>query len=269
MSTNRPDERWSLDRLGEFCACSQKRLAVEAWRFGRALNLARDKQPHGAWRTWKQKYVPELKHSSENRYRNLAKLLTEDALDGMGLTEAYRLLDLTYTKGEGKERDAPFPQAPQAVLVGSGGAPRDAPPVASCAGDPDEDQPDDTDNGAVSPPPRLHKWSPATGLMEIEQEITPPRVATGPLEIVPESKGAAPPVVPSLVAEPSPGEQYKLYLIHVRNHLESLQVWADWLREQGEGFRVEMWDKHGIGGVSGQIEKTVEKLRWVAENLEW
>lgn len=266
MSIN-PDEKWSLERLGDFCSRSQKRLAVEAWRFGHALNLARDKQAHGDWQKWKQKYVPNLTRSSEHRCRNLAKRLPEDALDGMGLTEAYRLLDLTHTKGERKKRDDPFPQAPRAVLVGSGALPPDAPPVASCARDSDEDKPDDTDNSAVSPLPRLDKWFPATGLMEIERETALPRVATGLMECEPEC--AAPLVVPSLVGERSPGDQYRLYLLDARHHLEALQSWADWLERRGEGFRYEMWDKHEVRGARQQIEKTVERLRWVAENLEW
>ncbi|MBN9520104.1 hypothetical protein J0H58_16515 [bacterium] len=50
--------------------------------------------------------------------------------------------------------------------------------------------------------------------------------------------------------------------------MESLQSWADWLSRQNEGFRVEMWKAHGIAGLTRQIERTVELLRWVAENLE-
>ena len=52
MSDERPDEDWNLERLGGFCSRSRERLAVEAWRFGHALNLAKSKQPHGAWQSW-------------------------------------------------------------------------------------------------------------------------------------------------------------------------------------------------------------------------
>ena len=248
-----PDEKWSLERLGDFCSRSQKRLAVEAWRFGHALNLARDKQAHGDWQKWKQKYVPGLKHSSEHRFRNLASRLSEDALQGIGLTEAYRLLDLTYTKS--KEQDDPFPQAPQAVLVGD--VSPDEPAVARGVGDSDEGKPDDADDRAAASPL-------FTGLMEIAPEVAPPWTTTGPMEVEAEPADVAPLPAPIPV-----GEQYRLYLLHARTHLEALQSWADWLNRQDEGRRVEMWYAYGVVGVSRQIEKTVEKLRWVAENLEW
>ena len=122
--TDRPDENWSLARLGDFCSWGHKKLAVHVWRFGHALNLTRSKQKKRAeWQIWKDKYVPGLGHSSEHRYRTLARSLAEESLEGIGLTDAYRLLELTGKPANGKTRGVPFALAPQPVVAGGGRVP--------------------------------------------------------------------------------------------------------------------------------------------------
>lgn len=267
--TDRPDEQWSLPRLGEFCSWGHKKLAVHAWRFGHALNLAREKQKQGEWQTWKQQYVPGLGHSSEHRYRTLARSLTEESLEGMGLTEAYRLLELTGAPEKGKKRGDPFVQAPQAEVIGGGRVPPTrGGAVATGADDPDEDDPDAADDLAELPPPACFVGlPPATGLMDSAEDDTCHRVACGPMEVE-----AEPEVVifdPETVGERSPGERYGTLLRDAQTHLEALQSWADWLKQRDEVFLVEMSYTHGVNGVAAQIKRTVEGLRWVAENLEW
>ncbi|MBY0457527.1 MAG: hypothetical protein K2V38_09340 [Gemmataceae bacterium] len=266
--TDRPDEQWSLARLGSFCSKAQKKLAIHAWRFGHALNLARSKQPHGDWQAWKNKYVPGLGHSSEHRYRTLARSLTEDSLEGMGLTEAYRLLELTGMpeKGKGNGRGDPFVQAPQAAVSGGGcPLPSRAGAVATGADEPDEDGPDADDDLAELPPPaRFRDLPPATGLMGNDEDGHS-RIATALMEVEP---GVAV-FATEHAGEESPGERYRTLLREAVTHLDALRCWADWLKQRDEVFLVEMWDKHGVDGVAALIDRTVESLRWVAGNLEW
>lgn len=286
--TDRPAESWSLARLGDFCSWGHKKLAVDAWRFGHALNLARKKNPRkGEWQAWKDKYVPGLGHSSEHRYRTLARSLTEDSLEGVGLTDAYRLLEVDGVPANGKKQRDPFAQAPQAAVAGGGRLPpMRAGAVAAGADEPDEDGPDDADDLAALPPPaRFRDLPPATmltgggdddsldriasGLMEVEAEDGDSFdwIATAPMEVGGEPGVAVPDAQP--VGEGLPGERYRTSLRDARTHLEAIQCWADWLKQRDELFLVEMWDKHGVDGVTAQIDRTVESLRWVAGNLVW
>jgi hypothetical protein len=286
--TDRPAENWSLARLGDFCSWGHKKLAVDAWRFGHALNLARKKNPRkGKWQAWKDKYVPGLGHSSEHRYRTLARSLAEDSLEGVGLTDAYRLLEVAGVPANGKKRGDPFAQAPQAEVIGGGRVPPTrGGAVAAGADDPDEDGPDDADDLAELPPPDRFRDLPpatmltghedddgldriATGLMEVEADDHDglDRIAAGPMEVEAEPEVVV--LAPEPVGEGSPGEHYGTFLQDALNHLEALQRWADWLHQRDEFFRVEMWHKYGVDGVAGQIDRTVESLRWVAENLVW
>lgn len=246
----KPSDTWSVERLGKFCLQSQKRMAVDAWRFGHALNLARAKVDHGEWKTWKQRYVPLLTHSSEHRYRTLAERLTEDSLQGVGLTEAYRLLDLTYSKSKAKGGEL-FPQAPVAV--------------AANADDVGEDDPDDFDDLAVLPPAtQFHDLPSATGLMQVEAEPEPPRMPTGPLEVEGEPEKEA-----STATARSPEERYKLYLMDGRQQMASLRSWTEWLMEQDEVFLFMTWRQHGVNGIGAEIAHTIERLQWLMENLDW
>src|ERR1043165_9122503 len=246
MNNQRPEETWSVERLGKFCSLTQKKLAVDAWRFGHALNLARTKHKnHGDWQKWKKQYVPGLSHSSEHRYRNLARGLTEDSLEGVGLTEAYRLLDLTYTKNDSKNRDAPLPDAPVVVVAGSDDLPPDDPgSVASGADEPDDD-PDDSDDLAGMPQPTAFSdLPPATGLME--DELDPPQKMTGPLEASVEPACRKPVEGITGPDERSADERYRLHLMHGRSHLTGIQTWADWLMGLDEGTRFELWQRHRV-----------------------
>jgi len=81
MSNQRPDLKRTPERPGKFFPRSHKKMAVDAWRFGHALNLARAKQKtHGDGQKWKKQYVPYLKHNSKHRYRPLPAQLTEASL---------------------------------------------------------------------------------------------------------------------------------------------------------------------------------------------
>jgi hypothetical protein len=274
MNNKRPDENWSLDRLGKFCSMSHKKMAVDAWRFGHALNLARAKhKSHGDWQKWKKQYVPELTHSSEHRYRTLAAELTEDSLVGVGLTEAYRLLDLTSTKNKDKDRDDPFPGAPVAVAAGSGGFPPAGPGAVALVGDdpfdPDDEGPDDSDDLAGLPgPASFCDPPPATGLLEEDGGGQPP-MPTGPLEVEGEPEDVKPPAATAPLDGELPEEQYKLCLAKARHQMECLRAWADWLMGLKVASLSEMWRKHGVAGVVEDIDLTIERLRWVQENLEW
>jgi hypothetical protein len=237
----RPNGKWSIERLGKFCSQSQKRMAIDAWRFGHALNLAKAKQDHGEWQTWKKKFVPFLTHSSEHRYRNLAERITEDSLEGIGLTEAYRLLDLVPAKGKPKDSDALFPQAPVTV--------------AEDGDDWGEDLDDFDDLSMLAPPPSFQELPQATGLMEVKVEPEPPMMPTGSLEVEAPQK------------DRSPEERYKLHLTHGRQQMDALRTWANWLMEQDESFRFKMWRRHRIGLVGKEIAHTIEGLQWLSENL--
>lgn len=270
MSGQRPDENWNLERLGRFCSTSQKKLAVAAWRFGHALNLARAKQSHGEWNKWKKRYVPWLTHSSEHRYRKLAEQLTEDSLEGIGLTEAYRLLDLTYTKRKSEDDCDPFPLAPVAVVAGSGGLPPDGRErVASAADDdPDDEGPDDSDDLAGLPgPASFCEPPPATGLLGEDDSEEPPPLPTGPLEVEGEPEDVKPPPATAPLDGGSPEERYKLSLAKARHQMQCLRSWADWLMGLKVASLSEMWRKHGVGGVVDDIDLTIDRLRWVRENL--
>lgn len=270
MSNQRPDPDWTLERLGKFCSMSHKKMAVDAWRFGHALNLARAKHKnHGDWQKWKKQYVPFLKHSSEHRYRTLAAQLTEDSLEGIGLTDAYRLLDLTYTKGKGEDRDDPFPGAPVTVAAGSGGLPPDGPDtVATGSGDPDDEGPDDSDDLAGLPgPASFCEPPPATGLLGEDDSEEPPRMPTGPMEVEAEAEDVKLPPATAPLDGGSPDERYKLSLAKARHQMQCLRSWADWLMGLKVASLSEMWRKHGVGGVVDDIDLTIDRLRWVRENL--
>ena len=227
MTTHLPDENWTLERLGKFCSQSQKKMAVDAWRFGHALNLARDKQSHGDWQKWKKQYVPYLSNGSEYRLRKLAEMFTEEELDGVGLTEAYRLLGLAAPKGGGKDHDGPFGGAPVTVLAGSGDLPPDDPvAVAAGADDPDEEGPDDTDDLAVLPQPdAFPHLAPATGLLGDDPEQEPPPMPIGPLEVEAEPEDENPPPVTGPLEDGSPEERYRLLLVNARQQMEGLRSW--------------------------------------------
>lgn len=298
MSTECPDESWSLARLGNFCSTVHKKLAVQAWRFGHALNLARSKnKKRGEWQVWKDKFVPGLGHSSEHRYRTLASSLPEESLVGIGLTEAYRLLDLAGAPAKGTRRGDPFAQSPQPVVAGGGRVPpTQGGLVATGCGDPDEDGPDDSDDLAELPAPAHYRdRPPASRSVRHEGDEVPHRIAVGPMGHGSETEAFAPlvghdgvtyrigtgPVDDGLEYEAvvppghtragggSPGERYKTLLRDARTHLVALRSWSDWLKQRDEIFLVEMWDKHGVDGDAAQISQAVESLRWVAENLEW
>jgi hypothetical protein len=274
MSNQRPDPGWTLERLGKFCSMSHKKMAVDAWRFGHALNLARAKhKSHGDWQKWKKQYVPFLKHSSEHRYRTLAAQLTEDSLEGVGLTEAYRLLDLTYSKGRDEDGNDPFPGAPVAVAAGFGGLPPDRPDaVASAADDPfgpDDEGPDDSDDLAgLLGPASFCDPPPAIGLL-VEDGGEQPPMPTGPLEGEGEPEDAKPPPATAPLDDALSEERYKLSLAKARHHMQCLRSWADWLMVQKVSSLSEMWRKHGDAAVVEDIDLTIERLRWVRQNLEW
>ena len=257
--------------------------------FGHALNLARAKQGHGQWQKWKKEYVPGLSHSSEHRYRNLAERLTEDSLEGMGLTEAYRLLDLTYTK-TAKECGDSFPDAPKAFVAGSSELPPELPPgAASGTDDPKDDIPDDFDDLAALPPPdAFSDLPPATGLMEAEAEPERPRWATGPLEGEGEAAGEAGPdcapmptgpmeaqvraegvqVAAAPKEKPTPAERFRASVTHASQGMEAIQAMTSWLMKRKESFRRAMWRRHCVDGFLEQVGHTIEALRWLAANLD-
>jgi hypothetical protein len=251
MSNYCPDENWSVERLGKFCSQSQKRLAVDAWRLGHALNLAFAKQAHGDWQTWKKEYVPFLSHSSEHRYRQLAKQLTEESLEGVGLTDAYRMLDLTYTKGRGKDKGDLFPGAPVAVTAED---------------EPDGDTPDDSDDLDALPPAAPFGDLPAaSGLKDEDAAPEPPGTPACVTEV--DAEAVNPPPRKALMEEKPRQERYRLSLTHGRQQMQDLRSWADWLMGIDEGSRFELWHDHRVRGIEEEIDQTIQRLRWLKENL--
>jgi hypothetical protein len=85
-----PQRCWTLEQLGEYCRLSEGRQAVHAWRLGWALIYAKAKQIHGDWMSWRERYCPWLSHATVNRYMKLAKSFTEEEVEGLGITTAYR-----------------------------------------------------------------------------------------------------------------------------------------------------------------------------------
>ena len=279
----RPEQTWSVEQLGTFCLQSQKKLAVDAWRFGQALNLARAKQEHGQWQVWKNKYVPFLTHSSEHRYRQLANRLTEDSLEGIGLTEAYRLLDLTYTKSKAKSEDL-FPDAPKAVaceaddfdqddrddfddlkVMPPDGTFSDLPPaIRLMEVEANDDGLDDFDGLEVGRVASFPNPTQSTGPLAVEAEPEHPRTAIGLLQVEPEDEIES---AATLHGDQAGENRYRLLLTQGRRQMDALRRWAEWLKQQDKGFRLQMWQQHGIEGTAAEIGRTIEELRWLAENV--
>jgi hypothetical protein len=237
MSKNCPDESWGVGRLGKFCSTTRKKMAIDAWRFGHALNLARAKQDHGQWKEWKEKYVPGLSHTSENRYRRLAEELTEDSLDGKGLTDAYRRLGLTYT-GKDRGRES----------LGEPG--ENGPTISKPVGFAADDVEVGDGLGILPEVPAFQGQPQAIGVIETEGR----------------QEGASPPRIGPR-AEPPADEPYRIRLQEARQNLVAIQNWVGWLRNQTKKTRQACWKKHGLVDIAQDIDRTVQGLTWLAADL--
>ncbi|MBI1311626.1 hypothetical protein GC176_10055 [bacterium] len=90
-----PSESWGTARLGQFaatqhCAIARRERALPRryWRLGRALDLARDKVPHGEWNEFLEQHGIEKTRASKARaiYRSFD---SEGDVTGLSVEEAY------------------------------------------------------------------------------------------------------------------------------------------------------------------------------------
>lgn len=123
-----PDSSWTLDQLGEYCRTAQRKMAVYVWRVGRALLLAKRRfGKHGDWGPWLKKYCTDWSRASISRYMSLAKNTTEDQLQGIGVTDAYKLAGIRTEKSgeaakQGTSGGKSAPRKTKESSKGAGGA---------------------------------------------------------------------------------------------------------------------------------------------------
>lgn len=85
-SKNVPNEKWSLQRLGDFCVARRNRLADDAWWIGKAILLAKAKTKHGEFGEWKKTHG--FSDAIASRYMRLAtKHESPEKIEGRKITE--------------------------------------------------------------------------------------------------------------------------------------------------------------------------------------
>lgn len=85
-----PQESWTTEKLGNYVSGIAKKWAVDGWRMGRALVIAKGKLKHGEWLPWCRQYCPDLSKDTILRLQKLAETYPDpDKLDGKRLMTAY------------------------------------------------------------------------------------------------------------------------------------------------------------------------------------
>ena len=140
----RPDLSWTLERLAVYAKdevsnsdhaeqqaiLQANKSAIHLFRAGHALALARDKckgEQHGEWTKFKKKH--RLAGTTANdAIRLYENAKTEDALAGLGITEAKTKFGIAKPKKSKKGASGPPGPQPPASNPGAGAVPNEAAP---------------------------------------------------------------------------------------------------------------------------------------------
>jgi hypothetical protein len=82
------------DQIGEFCLMAGRKLAKDVYTIAKAIQVVhqRLKDEKGAFKTWREKYIPFISKATAYRYLTIAELDPTQIGETEGITELYRRL---------------------------------------------------------------------------------------------------------------------------------------------------------------------------------